>query len=387
MPSRSFGRQQNTPVRPRHVGDDPRDGGQRRDGSTAWGRLACPSVGQVDRRTLLKLAGASALLGACGGQDAAPGDGQSVTDAAAAGTPTPTAIPALPTAARYSPLPGEPVPNGKQVAADFVQALTTRRSGQQPADVLAELVHLTSPSFDAGAASALAAPLYPESVTTGEVVYPQLGGLRPLGSGATSASMMVVVRQRLLSPNRSVGEVVRTIDVRLAVESGTWKVVELASVGGEPVDRPADLDARAVSVLDHSDIELPDTCAWDIHAGRISLELLGLLANVAEASPVSVAVLQTGHPVNVFGTDRISNHTEGRAVDIWRVGGEPVVTVGAAAGPAAVALRSAFDDPRLAQAGSPEGSDLDGGGRRSFTDLVHKDHLHLAVGRSAAGNG
>lgn len=223
-------------------------------------------------------------------------------------------------------------------------------------------------------------------MSNGEIVYPQVGGLLPLGPGATSAVMMVVVRQQLLTPGRSVYEVVRTFDVRLAVENGSWKVAELASVGGEPVDRPADLDPRAVRVLDHGQLDLPDTAVWDIHAGRISFGLLDLLAGLADVvSPVSVAVLQTGHPVNVFGTDRVSKHAEGRAVDIWRVGGQPVVTVGAATGPAAEALRRAFADPRLGQAGSPEGSDLDGPGRRSFNDLVHKDHLHLAVGRAASG--
>lgn len=343
-------------------------------------------MSDLDRRALLKLAGASVVLTGCG-RDAPPVDSRPVPGAAPTVTRRPTAAPTLPPAARYVPVPGEPVPNAKQVAADFVQALTTRRAGQQPADLLAGTAGLTGHSFDPQAALAAAAPLYPEPVTSGEIVYPQVGGLAPLGPGATSAVMMVVVRQRILTPKRSVYEVVRTVDVRLGVEDGAWKVAELASAGGEPIERPADLDPRAARVLDHSGIELPDTAAWDIHAKRISLELLDLLGALADVSPLSVAVLQTGHPVNVFGTSRVSNHAEGRAVDIWRVSGVPVVTAGAATGPAADALRRAFADPRLAQAGSPEGSDLDGGRRRSFNDLVHKDHLHLAVGRAATSSG
>lgn len=344
-------------------------------------------MGDLDRRDLLKLAGVSVAITGCGLGGAPPPDERPIPGAAPTVTRRPTTAPSLPPAARYVPLPGEPVPNAKQVAADFVQALTTRRNGQQPADVLAGTALLTSGSFDLQAAAAMAAPLFVEPVTTGEIVYPQVGGLAPLGPGATSAVMMVVVRQRLLTPKRSVYDIVRTVDVRLGVEEGAWKVVELASAGGEPVERPADLDPRAARVLDHSGIDLPDTSAWDVHAGRISLPLLDLLAGLADTSPLSVAVLQTGHPVNVFGTGRVSNHAEGRAVDIWRVAGVPVVTAGAATGPAADALRRAFADPRLAQAGSPEGSDLDGGRRRSFNDLVHKDHLHLAVGRAAASGG
>lgn len=342
-------------------------------------------MSDLDRRALLKLVGASAVLAGCGNGDGPPADQRPIPGAAPTITRLPTAAPSLPPAARYVPVTGEPVPNAKQVAADFVQALTTRRAGQQPSDVLAGTTSLTGRAFDAQGAAVMAAPLFPEPVTTGEIVYPQVGGLAPLGPGATSAVMMVVVRQRVLTLKRSMYDVVRTVDVRLAVEDGAWKVVELASAGGEPVERPADLDPRAARVLDHSSIDLPDTCAWDVHAGRISLDLLDLLAGLADIAPVSVAVLQTGHPVNVFGTARVSNHAEGRAIDIWRVGGSPVVSTGAAAGPAADALRRAFADPRLAQAGSPEGSDLDGRGRRSFNDLVHKDHLHLAVGRAAGG--
>lgn len=100
---------------------------------------------------------------------------------------------------------------------------------------------------------------------------------------------------------------------------------------------------------------------------------------------MSVAVLRTGHPLNVFGTARLSEHAQGRAVDVWRIAGQPVVTTGAGAGPAGQVLRTALSDPRLSQAGSPVGSDLDGAGRRrSFVDLVHTDHLHLAARRSGA---
>lgn len=309
-------------------------------------------------------------------------DDRPIPGAAPTARRTPTAAPTLPPASRYVPLAGEPVPNAKQVAADFVAALTTRRSGQRPEDALAAAAAFTGTGFDAAAALATSGPLFPEPVAVGEVVYPQVGGLVPLGPGATSAVMMVVVRQRLLTPRRSTYDVVRTLDVRLAVQEGQWRVVELASAGGEPIDRPVDLDPRAVRALDHPALELPDTAVWDVHGRLISLDLLDLLATLADRTPFSVAVLRTGHPVNVFGTDRVSNHTEGRAADVWRVAGTPVVTSGAAATAAGEVLDAALADPRLGQAGSPEGSDRDGGGRRSFTDLVHKDHLHLAVRRS-----
>lgn len=280
----------------------------------------------------------------------------------------------------YVPLAGEPIPNGKQVAADFVQALTTADGETTPDAALARAVPLTADGFDPTAAIALAAPLFSDAYSRGTIVYPQIGGLVPDSPQATTAAVLVVARQTVTSRSGRSTERVRTFDVRLQVNQGQWRVSALVSVGGEPVDRPADLDPRAARVLDDPRIELPDTARWDVHAGRISLDLLDLLAAVAAVAPVSVAVLRTAHPRNVFGTDRVSNHTEGRAVDIWQIGGQPVVTTGAAGGAAGAVLRVAYADPRLSQAGSPTGSDLDGPRRRrSIVNLVHKDHLHLAV--------
>lgn len=343
----------------------------------------------MDRRTLLRIAGASLLLAGCRTADDAPGAqlpaGSPAKSAKAKASPKPSPTPpALAPAQRYVPLPQEPLPQCKQVAADFVSALTTRTRGQQPPDVIGAVTAFTGAGFQGEQALGLAAPLFVEPVTAGDIVYPQFAGLVPLAAGARRAAIMVVVRQRGLTPAGTTTQTVRVCDVRLEVQQGSWRVVELASIGGEPVDRPADLDPRAARVLDDKRIELPDTARWDVHAGRISLDLLDLLAVAAASAPVAVTVLRSGHPPNVFATTRISNHTQGKAVDVWRIDGQPVVVTGAAAGSAGALLAAAAADRRLRQAGSPEGSDLDGPGRRSFTDLVHSDHLHLAVGGPSA---
>ena len=287
--------------------------------------------------------------------------------------------------AGYAPLPGEQLPNLKQAAADFVQTLATRAPGQRPEDLLAAVSGLLVPGFAADAALRAAAPLFAEQVAVGEVVYPQLSGLLPLGPGARQAGVMVVVRQLFRTSGGSTSQVVRVCDVRLTVVQGEWRVSELVSAGGEPVDRPAGLDPAVAAVLDDPRIELPDTCRWDVHSGGVSPDLLAVLASAAAVAPVAVTVLRNGHPLNVFGTSRVSDHTQGRAVDLWRVGGEPVVGTGATVGPARPVLAAAAADRRTLQTGSPPGSDLDGPGRRSFTDLVHHDHLHLAVGAVAVG--
>jgi hypothetical protein len=289
--------------------------------------------------------------------------------------------------AAWVPPPAEPLPRLKQVAAAFVQGLATRPSGARPEDVLAAVLALTAGSFDAAAALAEAAPLYDAAVSSGEIVYPQFGGLAPDGPGAREASVMVVVRQRVLAANGAVGEVVRTCDVRLRDVDGDWRVLALASIGGQPVDRPADLDPVSAAVLDDPRIDLPDSARWDVHARRVSAETLSVLAQAAGRSPVSVTVLRSGHPVEVFGSRNLSDHTRGRAVDIWGVGGIPVVSQPPSGSPYRVVLDGAFADPRVTQTGSPAGTDLDGPGRRrSFTNTVHADHLHLAsIGTPVTG--
>jgi hypothetical protein len=282
---------------------------------------------------------------------------------------------------RWTPLPAEPLPGLKQAAADFVQTLATRTAGMSPEDALAAAAGSTSPQLDTAAALREAAALYDAPTSTGEVVYPQFGGLLPDGAGARTGSVMVVLRQRLLSAGGSATEVVRTVDVRLSVLSGRWQVTELTSIGGQPVDRPAALDPLTAAVLDDPRLELPDTARWDVHAGRISPEVLAVLAEAAARAPLSVTVLQSGHPVQVFGTGRTSDHARGRATDVWRIGGLPVVAQPLGAGPLRTVLDAAFADGRVRQVGSPLGTDLDGpASRRSFSNVVHADHLHLATG-------
>lgn len=337
----------------------------------------------LDRRHALRLLGAGLLSGlaatGCRSDAGSSAGSGSVTPGRPTLTATPTRPPALPPVPAWQPLPAEPLPALKQVAADVVQRLATRGAGARPEDTMASVAGLFAPGFDAGAALALAAPLFDAPVSSGEIVYPQLGGLIPNGPGASEGAVMVVLRQRRLTAKGAVGEVVRTVDVRLRVVSGAWRVLALVSVGGEPVDRPAGLAPATQAVLDDPRIELPDSARWDVHAGRIAPETLAVLADAAGRAPLSVAVLRAGHPDTVFGSDRISDHTRGRAVDVWAVGGVPVVAQPAAGSPYRAVLAGAFADPRVRQTGSPLGSDLDGRGRRSFTDTVHADHLHLAT--------
>ena len=290
------------------------------------------------------------------------------SDETPVGPPPPA--PGLP--ASYEPSASETHPNAKTLGAEVAQQLTTYDAGQPFEDVTGALASGETRDRIAEQAGAL----YHEGAwSRGEIVYPQFGGLT-----ADSASIMVVVAQTIGEAGAEAPRTeVRTIDVRLGLEDGAWVLDSIASVGGEPVERPDDLSPEATAVLEHDHIELPDSARWDIYRGVIHPDALALLARLADTTgDVGVVVFETGHPYHVFGTDRMSDHLRGRAVDIYRVGGELVVEGRDSKESTTYAtVQTLYEDPLKPIIGSPWALDEYGG--RSFTDPVHRDHLHVAV--------
>ena len=283
-------------------------------------------------------------------------------------TPT-TAAPVLRPADPYATPPNEIEPEVKRAAAAALQALFSYPRGG--GTVEAGKTRLAAVGAVPEAAENALRLLDESAAATADIIYPQLGGLTP-----TAASVMTVVRLRQLGsgPERSV---VRTMDVRLERRSGTWTVVELASLGGDPVPRPPSPSAAALRVLDHPQIDLPDTARWDIHSGRIADRVLDTLADIADERPVGVTVLSTGHPIEVFGSTHISNHIPGRAVDLWKIG-SPVIDQRAASGPLRPLVERLLSE-RVTELGAP--FDVDGPGGSNFANVVHQDHLHVAFDR------
>lgn len=319
------------------------------------------------RAVILAVAFALVAVGCASGATApssASGSNTVVTQTADPTTTTTEVV--LPEPPRYVPLAGEPAADAKQLAADTVQALTTYEAGTAAADVGRRLEALLVDPQIADAAAGLRAD---DSASVGEIVYPQLGGLTD-----TQASVMVVVRQRLLR-NGEERSVTRTVDVRLARTNQTWNVTGVASIGGSPPDPPAALSPTASEVLAHPSIELPDSARWDIQRGGTDDRVLSLLLTMAAEHTLSVTVLASGHPPNVFDSASISNHTRGRGVDIWAVDGQPVLSQRDPAGPLH-ALSTELLTLGVTELGSPW--DLDGPGGAAFTNTLHQDHLHLA---------
>jgi hypothetical protein len=272
----------------------------------------------------------------------------------------------------YEVSENETHPNAKAAGAAVVQALLTYEAGESLDAIVARATDDLGGPADVEAAAEI---LHDGAWSRGEVVYPQFGGL-----AGDRCSIMAVARQTVgLSDGTELVEV-RTLDVRLRVVEGHWTFERLASAGGEPVERPDDLDEHAVAVLDDERIELPDSARWDIHAGSIAPSLLQAMSRLADVSGgYAVNVLDTGHPTHVFGTDRISDHTRGRAVDVHQIGDRLVIDDRQDDSHTQQVVEELYrspDDPIL---GSPWALDAFGG--RSFTDAVHQDHLHLAIPR------
>lgn len=282
-------------------------------------------------------------------------------------TSTTTTVPRLPAPPPWSPTAGEVLPNAKTLAARTVQALTTYPFGEGSVEAARQrLVAAGLPPQVADGAGAL---LVPEVASAGEIVYPQLAGL----TGDAAAVMVVVRQERAGVAGRET--VTRTVDVRLRLVGGEWAVEAVASTGGDPVEQPDDVAPAVGAVVAGERIDLPDSARWDLLRGTTDPRVVDLLARLARERRISVTVLASGHPLNVFETDRISNHTAGRGVDIWAFDGVPVVEQRGPDSPLR-ALVQQLAREGVTEIGSP--FDLDGRGGVQFTNTVHLDHLHLA---------
>jgi hypothetical protein len=199
-----------------------------------------------------------------------------------------------------------------------------------------------------------------------DITYPQLGGLTN-----TDASVLVVGSRRVVDGGAE-ERTTFTIEVRLTNDDQGWRVTGISANPSRP---PApQLSAVAVAVLGNRNVHLTDTSRADIESGQIDDRILTILNDAAASMALSVTTLSSGHPTNVFGTTSVSNHTHGRAVDIWALDGGPVAQGRQQDGPAQMLARQLLANG-VTELGGPW--DLDGPGGASFTNTVHQDHLHI----------
>ncbi len=273
----------------------------------------------------------------------------------------------------FEPAPNEVQAGAKQLGALVAYAITNYEVDSSLTDVLATLP--VGPAVADALALEVQTVHHPEMWSRGTVEYAQLGGHLD-----GRISIMVVVRQDVGvegSPEPERTET-RTVDVRLVrAESGVWEFEEIASAGGQPVERPAALAPVAASVVDNPRINLPDSAIWDIYSGHTDHALLQTMLDLAARTSYSVVVLHTGHPDHVFGTPRLSNHTVGRAVDIYQVGSDLVIDSHDVTSSLYAVSELLVSRTDIGEFGSPWR--FDDAVAHTFTNQVHHDHIHIGV--------
>jgi hypothetical protein len=292
-------------------------------------------MGQLSRRSVVAL-GAGALLAGCSGQTDGSASPTTPTTRASPTRPasrspsrSPTPPPAaLPAVTSWHPDPNDIAPLCKLTAARRVEA-----DGNGPHRAL-------------------------------QVIDAQYGGLL-----TDTASVLVVTRawarrgDRLLHGGH-------TFDVRLSRTADGWRVTSVRP--SRPGSPAATLTGAARRVLASDRIVLPPAGTLDVRTGTIHDSLLRAMLTMSASFRIHVSVVRSGHPLFVFGTDRLSDHPQGRAFDTWAIDGKAVVD--------ARTPRSLVEDymHAAADAGSYNvgGPYLLGAAPQWFSDDTHHDHVH-----------
>ncbi|MGW8777847.1 hypothetical protein ACWGNM_07205 [Streptomyces sp. NPDC055796] len=335
-----------------------------------------PSSGGPGRRSLLL--GTAAWCAAAAGCGQGTGPSAAIPPAAGARTPAgaapatpqaPASPRALPAAVPWRPGPGEIEPAAKLAAVRLVEALGTwpaGRGGRREAAARAAALGISPPR--AAELAAEAGPLTPAAdQAVVRVIDAQYGGLLP-----DSASVLVPCAQSTRTGS-AVREGGTTIDVRLERTSAGWAVTALHPGRPGPA---APLGTSARAVLAQPRIELPPASAADIRSGAVHESVLRAMLRLADAHRMSVSVVRSGHPLNVFGTDRPSDHPVGRAFDVWAVDGRPVVDPATPRSLVTAFMRAAAAAGSYNVGGPVQ---LSGGTRPNqfFSDATHHDHVHV----------
>lgn len=95
------------------------------------------------------------------------------------------------------------------------------------------------------------------------------------------------------------------------------------------------------------------------------------MLTLSETYRIGISVLRSGHPLNVFGTNRPSDHPRGRAFDTWQINGQAVVNPATPRSLITTYMRAA------AAANSYNvGGPYQLPGATYFSDQTHHDHIH-----------
>ena len=321
----------------------------------------------VRRRAALSAACGVLLSGCSGPQPAPPNPSRSADPALVPARPaasSPGAV-ALPDVTPYRVLRGEVEPACKVAAARAVTTALTWTPGERGTGLSGRL-------HDAGALPSLAhdldALVKEHHASALEIVYPQYGGL-----SRADASVILVARQTWRTSAGALPQVRDlTLDIRLRKLAGRW-AAERAYVPTLPPAGTGQSQA-AQRLLRNEALVFPAAATADLLGGLTDPRLAAMLERLSRRWRLHVQVLRSGHPRNVYGTRRVSNHTKGRAVDVWAIDGIPVVRQRASVCSAVMRDAAAAGADEI---GGPVAPDGRSGHRPFFTNALHRDHLHL----------
>ncbi|GAA1122345.1 hypothetical protein GCM10009630_20180 [Kribbella jejuensis] len=197
-----------------------------------------------------------------------------------------------------------------------------------------------------------------------EVIDAQYGGIL-----SDSASVLVPCRVYSIRANRLISGGT-TVDVRLSRSpQGTWRVT--ATHPAQPGAPVASLSAAARQVLASEQISLPPASAADIRSGQVHDSVLTTMLELAKTYRIGISVIRSGHPIDVFGTDRPSDHPRGRAFDTWQINGRAVVSPSTPRSLVTSYMRTAESLGSYNVGGPYQLS-----GTAFFSDRTHHDHVH-----------
>ncbi|MGW4563470.1 hypothetical protein ACWEN3_14000 [Streptomyces sp. NPDC004561] len=325
---------------------------------------AAPPPGR--RAVLAALAGAALGGAGCSGRPA-PAAHPSHEPHPSPSRAMPSASPsaALPRTTPWQPTSAEVEPAAKLRAVRAVEAIGAWPEGHGgPAAARTRVAALGLPT----ALVDQAGPLLPTADQAAlQVLDAQYGGIL-----SRSASVLVVCRQ-WTRRGGTVDAGGTTVDVRLSRGARGWTVDALHPAHPGPAARSLPADVRA-ALSDHR-ITLPPAAVADLRSGLVHAGVAGAMLALARSYRLEVSVVRSGHPLYVFGTGRPSDHPRGRAFDVWRIDGHPVVDPATPRGLIERFMRDAAADGSY-NVGGPVL--LSGGGPgQFFSDATHHDHVHI----------
>ncbi|MFJ9030050.1 hypothetical protein ACIRQP_16295 [Streptomyces sp. NPDC102274] len=319
-------------------------------------------MGQPLGRRALLVGTGGLLWGAagCSGPPSAPVSASGPASGSVSGSRSPSPASSLPATTPWRPDRDDVDPAVKLRAVQVVEAIGAWAPGQGGAAAAKKRVAAlgVSPSLVDQAGALL--PGAPEAAL--QVIDAQYGGIL-----ADSASVLVVCRR--WTPGHAGGT---TVDVRLSRARPRWDVTALHPA--RPGAAAASLPDAARRVLAESRIRLPPAAEADIRSGKVRPSVLQALLRLAGTYRMYVSVVRSGHPLDVFGTSRPSDHPRGRAFDVWQIDGHKVVDPATSRRLVESFMRDAAAAGSYNVGGPVQ---LSGGGPgQFFSDNTHHDHVH-----------